>query len=74
VDLEDKKFALYVYLNDSNRAKGFIYLSDGKTTLYQEGEHSLHELEFDGKGLQTTQKMGKDYDVNKAIAGFELFV
>ena len=53
-DLEGKKLALYVYLNDSCRAKGFIYLTDGHSTLYQQGEHSLHEVEFDGKELKSS--------------------
>ena len=35
VDLQDKKLALYIYLNDESRAKGFIYLNDGHSTLYQ---------------------------------------
>ncbi len=52
-DLKDKKLALYIYLNDECRAKGFIYLNDGHSTLYQQGEHTLHELEFDGKELRT---------------------
>ena len=52
VDLQDKKLALYIYLNDENRAKGFIYLNDGHSTLYQQGEHTLHELEFDGKEVR----------------------
>ena len=53
VDLQDKKLALYIYLNDENRAKGFIYLNDGQSTLYQQGEHTLHELEFDGKEVRS---------------------
>lgn len=53
VDLQDKKLALYIYLNDENRAKGFIYLNDGHSTLYQQGEHTLHELEFDGKEVRS---------------------
>lgn len=52
-DLKDKKLALYIYLNDECRAKGFIYLNDGHSTLYQQGEHSLHELEFDGKEIRS---------------------
>ena len=34
-DVINKKFTLYIYLNHECRAKGFLYLTDGHSTLYQ---------------------------------------
>jgi hypothetical protein len=72
-DLIDKKLALYIYLDENGRSKGFIYLTDGISTYYQQGEHSLHEVEFDGKDLRSNQKLGKNFDISKRIGAMEFF-
>lgn len=72
-DLKGKKLGLYIYLNENCRAKGFVYLNDGHSTDYQHGEHTLHQMEYDGKEIRSTQKIGEEFDISKMIGKIEIF-
>jgi len=53
-DLKGKKFDLSCYLNKEGRAKGFLFLCNGETTSYLNGDYTLHILEYDGKEIKFT--------------------
>eukprot|EP00349_Pseudokeronopsis_sp_Brazil_P009956 CAMPEP_0202979876 /NCGR_PEP_ID=MMETSP1396-20130829/85909_1 /ASSEMBLY_ACC=CAM_ASM_000872 /TAXON_ID= /ORGANISM="Pseudokeronopsis sp., Strain Brazil" /LENGTH=166 /DNA_ID=CAMNT_0049719511 /DNA_START=2275 /DNA_END=2771 /DNA_ORIENTATION=- len=66
-DLEGSKVDLSVYLDEEGKAKGFLFLSDGITTKYEQGDYSLFELEWDGKEIKYALKHGPDSDFSELI-------
>lgn len=62
-----------MYLNKDRRARGFLYLTDGKTTNYKRGDYTLHEIEYDGKDIRFLKRFGKDLDFSSIIEDIRFF-
>ena len=86
--MKDKKLDLFIYLDCAGHSRGFVFLSDGCTTLYEQvsfqslashvyfwqGEYTLHLLEYNGKQVKFTQIYGKEQDLEMLIDDVQIIV